>query len=277
MAQSVVVADPQLATVRAESSPAVRVTTTGGPRDEFDRQVQVYIDLGYPELLGTTEEDLRDSLASLRDVAAQERGPDHDTQDRPTTDTQDRPTTDHAATAHADAHHTEAGDPSDDDIPFVLVLGRNTPVNHRVPAMRRGTKHGISVIDEEEAATFHPINGLTLPDADAYLLSGVDVGSRFINIPPEQALGDITAEGRTPLTIGEGVAIATLRPDMLRPNRCFSLAGSRTGTNQRVPAIWISQRRPKLGWCWDRNPHTWLGTASAATRRALATPSVPSP
>jgi len=24
------------------------------------------------------------------------------------------------------------------------------------------------------------------------------------------------------------------------------------------------QRRPKLGWCWDRNPHTWLSTASAA-------------
>lgn len=65
---------------------------------------------------------------------------------------------------------------------------------------------------------------------------GVDVGARLANVPPERALAGIRA------------------------------AGSRTGTNQRVPAIWISRRRPKLGWCWDRNPHTWLGTASAADR-----------
>ncbi|WP_407937642.1 DUF5701 family protein [Mycobacteroides franklinii] len=34
----------------------------------------------------------------------------------------------------------------------------------------------------------------------------------------------------------------------------------------RVPAIWISDGRPKLGWCWDRNPHTWLGMASCRGR-----------
>jgi hypothetical protein len=33
-----------------------------------------------------------------------------------------------------------------------------------------------------------------------------------------------------------------------------------------VPAVWISERRAKLGWCWDRNPHTWLGAASATGR-----------
>jgi hypothetical protein len=43
--------------------------------------------------------------------------------------------------------------------------------------------------------------------------------------------------------------------------------GSRAG-NQRVPAVWISERRPKVGWCWDRNPHTWLGAASAGGRTA---------
>ena len=41
------------------------------------------------------------------------------------------------------------------------------------------------------------------------------------------------------------------------------MAGSRRG-DQRVPAFWVSEGRPKLGWCWDRNPHTWLGTASCA-------------
>ena len=30
--------------------------------------------------------------------------------------------------------------------------------------------------------------------------------------------------------------------------------------------MWISERAPKLGWCWDGNPHTWLGIASAGAR-----------
>jgi Family of unknown function (DUF5701) len=48
-------------------------------------------------------------------------------------------------------------------------------------------------------------------------------------------------------------------------NGGFSLAGSRCG-DRRVTALWISQNRPKLGWCWAGNPHTWLGTASCADR-----------
>src|SRR5699024_5277954 len=98
------------------------------------------------------------------------------------------------------------------------------------------------------------------------LLTGIDTGGRFLNVTPADALNTIRGEGRTPLTLAEGLALVTVRPDMLRPGRCFSLAGSRTGSNQRVPAVWISQRQPKLGWCWDRNPHTWLGTASALRR-----------
>jgi hypothetical protein len=39
--------------------------------------------------------------------------------------------------------------------------------------------------------------------------------------------------------------------------------------NQTVPAIWInSEKHPNLGWCWDRNPHTWLGSASCIGRVA---------
>ena len=46
----------------------------------------------------------------------------------------------------------------------------------------------------------------------------------------------------------------------------------------RTPAVWISngtgrdgnERRgaPKVGWCWWRNRHTWLGFASTAARQA---------
>jgi hypothetical protein len=51
------------------------------------------------------------------------------------------------------------------------------------------------------------------------------------------------------------------------PDRPVYLGGSRSG-DRRVAAIWISQNAPKPGWCRERDPHTWLGTASAGGRRA---------
>ena len=74
-----------------------------------------------------------------------------------------------------------------------------------------------------------------------------------------------SVRGRTPLTIHEGLALATQFPASLEKNRCYMLAGSRRG-DKRVPALWISNRAPKLGWCWDGNLHTWLGIASAGSR-----------
>ncbi|MEV7973446.1 DUF5701 family protein [Cellulomonas sp. NPDC089187] len=147
----------------------------------------------------------------------------------------------------------------EDHIPFLLVLDP-APSNALVPAMRRGSTSGVSVIDDQELAGYS-----TVDQRAPYLLVDVDTGSEFCNQTPEHALTVVQQRGRVGLTIAEGLALVTVRPDMLRPNKCFSLMASRAG-NQRVPAIWISQRRPKLGWCWDRNPHTWLGAASAGGR-----------
>jgi hypothetical protein len=72
----------------------------------------------------------------------------------------------------------------------------------------------------------------------------------------------------SPLTIDEGVALLLQQPEAIARNWGFSAAGSRRG-DQRVPAFWISEGRPKLGWCWERNPHTWLGTASCARREPM--------
>ena len=88
---------------------------------------------------------------------------------------------------------------------------------------------------------------------------------------PEDATATIRSRGRGPLTIDEGIALVTQAPQVLEPNKCFMLAGSRRSArpgDRRVPALWISERAPKLGWCWDGNPHTWLGTASAGRRAA---------
>jgi len=72
---------------------------------------------------------------------------------------------------------------------------------------------------------------------------------------------------RSPLTIEEGVAIVTHYPEYLMKNNCFSLLASRHPGDKRVPAIWINaQKQANLGWCWDGNPHTWLGSASCRHR-----------
>ena len=105
-----------------------------------------------------------------------------------------------------------------------------------------------------------------MPAGPAYLLFDVDRGEEFRNLAPATAMEGITAQGRLPLTIDEGLAFVTLHPAALASNRCFSLVGSRCG-DKRVPALWISQGAPKLGWCWYGNPHTWLGSASARPER----------
>ncbi|MGY4643969.1 DUF5701 family protein [Cellulomonas sp. URHB0016] len=228
--------DPLLATVASPGSAAATAfDPAADPRDELDRQVTAYVELGFAGLLDVTEDELRARLAPLVAVA---------------------PATDACPAVPGDG------------AAFVLVVP-GLDVNDTAPAMRRGARHGVSVIDRDEAPTYRPLNGLHVPE-QPYLLVDVDTGSELCNVRPEDALATVTSRGRTPLTIDEGVALAVVRPDLLRPNKCFSLMGSRTGTNQRVPAVWISERRAKLGWCWDRNPHTWLGAASAAGRTTAA-------
>ncbi len=140
------------------------------------------------------------------------------------------------------------------------------PITQAVELVEReGHDVVLGHLTPEDLERFVPIDAVELPGADAYTLVDVDLGAASRNVSPEQALQEILAAGRSPLTLDEGVALMLQQPDVIAPNWGFFLAGSRSG-DQRVPAFWISARKPKLGWCWDRNPHTWLGTASCAGR-----------
>lgn len=272
------------------------------PVGELDRQVAVYEALGAATLLGLPPGGLPDAVAHLRarlaagpgsggageDVrpgapaaarggAASDEvtgvGREEDTAGRD----EDAAGHDGLGVGQGRAERAGRGDVSDvgrqegaagraDDVPFVLVL----PVdpNDLVPAMRRGDRRGVSVLPPEELAGYRPT--VEVPEGP-YLLVGVDVGSEFRSVAPGAAAPVIRGRGRTGLTVAEGVALAVVRPDRLRPNRCWSLLASRA-ENKRVPAVWISERRAKLGWCWEGNPHTWLGAASAAGRIGLRSP-----
>ena len=85
--------------------------------------------------------------------------------------------------------------------------------------------------------------------------------------------------------MGEGIHWLLQQPEVLQRGRCFMTIGSRLrkangALDARTPALWISngtgrggrdnRNAPKVGWCWAGNRHTWLGFASASTRRRLA-------
>lgn len=210
--------------------------------EEFERQVANLLAKRYHETAKRSEAAFRDALEPLRKRAASLRRPQ---------------------VAPEDGH-----------LPFVIVIASAVvPTKWAMGRVVRSGKRGHEAMKPVKPADFSPLDTLAIPDGLAYLLLDIDRGRESLNVRPEDALKQIVNAGRSPLTIDEGVALVTQHPEFLQRNNCFSLAGSRR-QDQRVPAIWIDgDRRPKLGWCWDRNPHTWLGTASCAKRVGLAKPS----
>jgi hypothetical protein len=147
---------------------------------------------------------------------------------------------------------------------FVLVPGRSMlPVSERVPMLRLGTRKGTVSRHFADVDSFAPV--FEVPDGPVYAVVGVERGEEFCGVRPAEAAVSIADRGRSMLTIEEGLAFLHAMPEALEKNKCFHTGASR-GTDRRVPALWISERAPHLGWCWEQNHHTWLGVASAEGR-----------
>lgn len=144
------------------------------------------------------------------------------------------------------------------------MLVARTALGEHLALVARSDGAPDTVIDADALATYAAT--VDVPDGD-YVLEDVDLGDATRNVPPEQALEQFAAAGRSPLTVEEGLALFAADPTVIARNRGFSLAGSSRG-DRRVPAMWVSKGRPKLGWCFMGAPHTWLGTASCAGRKA---------
>jgi Family of unknown function (DUF5701) len=137
-----------------------------------------------------------------------------------------------------------------------------------VPVERGASLGGVyTTMEADDLARFGPVDGVEIPPGP-YVIEDVDTGGEYLNVTPDDALPRILAAGRSPLTIEEGLALLDCHPDVLQTHNAFSLPASRCG-DRRVPALWTSKGRPRLGWCWAGNPHTWLGSASC-TRRVPA-------
>ncbi|RNB56878.1 hypothetical protein EDM57_11170 [Brevibacillus gelatini] len=201
---------------------------------EFDRQVATLVAKGYPDMLNLTETDFRKYVEPLKEKAA--------------------------------ALATGGREATEGYAPFVLVVKSEwVDCGRAIQLVERQQKAGFSVMDDEDLRRFQPIAGIELPAGMVYLLFDIDTGRQTLNVTPNDALPRLLEQGRSPLTVEEGIALITHFPDLLRKNNGFSLLGSRCG-DRRVTALWISQGKPKLGWCWAGNPHTWLGSASCQGR-----------
>lgn len=203
---------------------------------EFDRQVATLFDRGYAELAQLSEDTFRNELESLRKKLPE------------------------SIEAKVDL---EKG-----TLPFVIVVKSSLVSSAQtMELVEKDGRQGITKLFPHEPTDFNTIAEVEIPASNMYLLIDIDRGKENINLPPNKAMEMIKEAGRSPLTIDEGIAIVTHYPEYLIKNNCFSLLASRHTGDQRVPAIWINgQKQPNLGWCWDGNPHTWLGSASCKTR-----------
>jgi len=148
---------------------------------------------------------------------------------------------------------------------FAIVVAGISPIEAVALLSLKG-KPGFTSMTEEDLARFEPTADAQIPEGFAYLVADIDLGEASLNVPPAEALPGIVAAGRSPLTIAEGLAILAQDTEALRERNCFSLLGSRCG-DKRVPALWVkADGRPRLGWCWNGAPHTWLGSASCGAR-----------
>ena len=202
---------------------------------EFERQLGNLIAKRYPDAAGLEPAAFRQRVEPLRDIAAglPESDPD-----------------------------LEQG-----RLPFVIVVSRELvgPETAIGLVKRRGKAAATTMLDADDFERFRPIEGISPPAGSAYLVVNVSTGRDTLNVTPDDALEAIERQGRSPLTLDEGIALVTQFPEAVAKNGGFSLPGSRRG-DRRVTALWISKGRPKLGWCWAGNPHTWLGSASCGQR-----------
>lgn len=204
-------------------------------KNQFDIQIQKFIDKKYPEMAQLDTNDFLHELQPLK-----EKLPDEEF----------------------------ILDLDQGKLSFVIVIKNNVVATEKaMSVLEKDGRHGITKLFPHEPKDFQIIDTESIPQSDVYLLFDIDRGRDTINLAPNEAMNIIRADNRLPLTIDEGVAIVTQYPEFLMKNNCFSLLASRHEGDQRVPAIWINTKKePNLGWCWDGNPHTWLGSASAGKR-----------
>ncbi|WP_300765935.1 DUF5701 family protein [uncultured Bifidobacterium sp.] len=128
---------------------------------------------------------------------------------------------------------------------------------------------GFTTMPPRDIVSFLPQDGFEPPEGPFYIVVDPHTGTAYDNREPDVARKLIDSDDRLPLTLEEGLAIATQHPDWLVDRNGFNLLGSRSADG-RVPSIWMSQGAPRLGAVWPNSRHTWLGNAYCSGRRGAS-------
>lgn len=200
---------------------------------EFDRQIEIFIQKKYPEAAGMSTADFVKQLEPLKKKLE---------------------------SINFDLNIQKG------KMPFIIVIkNESIPAEKMMDMVVREGNKGFVNMTPSKPTDYKPIETVQIPQGMAYLLIDIDRGVETLNVRPNDAFTIITKQNRTPLTIDEGIAIIIQYPDFIMKNNCYSLLASRT-ENKQVPALWLTNGMIRLGWCWEGNPHTWLGSASCGRR-----------
>ena len=102
---------------------------------------------------------------------------------------------------------------------------------------------GFTTMPPRDIVSFLPTDGFEPPEGPFYLVIEPHTGTCYTNREPDVARKLIESDERLPLTLEEGLAIATQHPDWLLEKNGFNLLGSRI--LHRAPRC-ESHRRARL-------------------------------
>ena len=132
------------------------------------------------------------------------------------------------------ATHATASNP--DRIPFALVVtSRLVSADQALPTIHWKATTGWTEYAAEDLAGYRPIGGMDVPDHAAYLITDIDTGKATLDVRAKDAVPVIEAEGRTPLTVDEGVSLLALWPGILKERNAFFLPGARDAASGSPP------------------------------------------
>ena len=165
---------------------------------------------------------------------------------------------------------SKASEEAQKQLDRIVALGYPDVADMSAAAFRALARPLIRALEDSDLGTqilLVPTRELVSPEF--YLVVEPHTGTCYINREPDVARKLIDSDERLPLTLEEGLAIATQHPEWLLEKNGFNLLGSRSADG-RVPSIWMSQNAPRLGAVWPNSRHTWLGNAFCVSRRGVS-------
>ena len=104
------------------------------------------------------------------------------------------------------------------------VLVTSAPASALAPLLRRGDRPGFVVSDMDDVDGFRPTEAAPVPRSP-YVVADLDRGDAFLDRTPAEALPEILAAGRSPLTLEEGLHWLLQDPEVLERGDELLLGG----------------------------------------------------